>query len=665
MCGIAGILRTNDRPLPAPLVIRRMIASLGHRGPNDAGEYLDDDVQLSVVRLAIIDLKGGHQPVATGDGRIVSVYNGEIYNYHEIRRALADAGHSLPNECDSAVLPFLYEEQGVECLRALRGMFAFAVWDARERRLLLARDRLGIKPLYWAQTADYLLFASEIKAIVASGLVEAQVDRDSLDDIFSLSYPCPPRTMFRGIWDLEPAHFATVRAGTPLERTQRYWRIPFPHRGEHRREKPADLETEFREALTRKVYDHLQADVRVGTYLSGGLDSAAISALVSEVTGDPPVTFSIGFSTAEHDERDFAMKMVGELASENHSIVCDETTAERFPEMIWHTELPLQFPLALPLMQLAATARGAGFPVVLTGEGVDEMMGGYDCFRGQKMRRVFDRPGLRSLRPYFYRQLYKWLRMPDGAVEKMLEVQQRPIEAVQGEFSGVYPAWYDNWQIMDVDRDLLLSPDGRDVRAVDHAPSEYAALVREDIQALDPLDAQLAVEMETRLPAWMLLIGDRASMAHGVEARVPFLDDEIVEFVARVPPSLKMKGFTEKALLRGAMKGRLPDAIRRRQKRPFYTPLKEWFFSESAPDYVDELLSERAVRDAGLFAPEVVKKLRQDLALVPHAHLMRFQLEWVLIQVLGAQLIDHLFISNFGPAAQPVSSLFPRSLVRS
>jgi asparagine synthase (glutamine-hydrolysing) len=217
------------------------------------------------------------------------------------------------------------------------------------------------------------------------------------------------------------------------------------------------------------------------------------------------------------------------------------------------------------------------------------------------------------------------------------------------EFSGVIPAWYDTWQVMDLERDLLLAPDGRVVRPLGSAPEGFAALVREDAADLDPLDAQLALEVETRLPSWILLIGDRAAMANSVETRVPLLDHELVELVASLPPSLKMRGFTEKAALRGALRGVVPEAIRRRQKKPFYTPIQEWFFAPGAPAFVNEMLSERALRDAGLFAPEVVKKLRQDLDLVPRGHLLRLQLEWTLLQVLGTQLVHRMFVTDFDP----------------
>ena len=655
MCGFAGILRRGAHPLPDPSVLRRMVGTIEHRGPDESGEYLSDDVQLGVVRLSIIDVKEGHQPVWGCDAGVVGVYNGELYNHYDLRRELQQDRHRLQNDSDSAVLPHAYELWGSDFVRHLRGMFALAIWDVRERRLLLARDRLGIKPLYVAETPHYVLFASEIKALLASGLVPRAIDRDALDDLLSLSYPCPPRTMFAGIRELRPAHWIEARAGDGrgLREPHRYWRAPFVPRGEHRRISRRDAEAELRELLRRKVYEHLQSDVPVATYLSGGLDSSALSALVKEVTGDPPTAFSIGFESMEHDELPFANRMAAALGSRQHTVVCDRATADAYPHVLWHMELPLQFPLALPLERLSASARGQGFKVVLTGEGADELFGGYDCFRADKMRRIFDRPLLRPLRPAVYRRLYGWHGLPDGTVDKMLANQGRSDE-IKRRFGGVYPAWFDMWTTLDLDRARLLSPDGRTARPADEPPEGFLDLLPEDVDTLHPFDAVLALELESRLPSWILQIGDRASMANGVEARVPFLDHEVVEYAASLSPALKMQGFTEKALLRGAVSDLLPPEIARRQKRPFYTPLKSWFFAEGGPAYVPEVLSERAVRDAGLFDPQIVTRLRRSLHEVPDDHLLRVQHEWVLTLILGTQLMHELFIAGRGgpPAAE-------------
>jgi asparagine synthase (glutamine-hydrolysing) len=647
VCGIAGILRTGDAALPDPGALRRMVAAIGYRGPDETSEFLAPDLQLAVARLAIVDREHGGQPVHGCGGELTAVFNGEIYNHGDLRAELRARGHAIEGRCDTAVLPHLYEQHGPELVGRLSGMFAFALWDAPRRRLLLARDRLGIKPLYLARTRDYLLFGSEIKALLASGLLPREIDRDALDDLFSLSYPCPPRTMFRGVEELRPAHLLVAGAGRPAGAPRRYWRAPFVPRGEHRTVRAADAEHELRELLLRSVETHAQADTRVATFLSGGLDSSALAAAYREVTGEAPTTFSIGFTSPEHDEREYAARVAAALGAPSHVVTCGPSAALHYPDVIWHTELPLQYPLALPLTLLAAAARKEGHRVVLTGEGADELLGGYDCFRADKMRRLLDRPGLRLLRPPFYRQLYRWLGTPDGLVDHFLRAQQRSAADVESAFGGVYPPWYDVWLALGLERERLLSVGGRRPRPIEHAPEGFHHLVPEQVRALHPLDAGMALELESRLPSWILLIGDRAAMANGVEARVPLLDHELVEWMVRLHPSHKLRGFTEKAVLRGAMRGLLPESIRLRRKRPFYTPIKSWFFAERRPEYVDELLSERALSDAGLFAPAVVASLRQGLERAPDHHLVRMQLEWLLILVLGAQLLHRMFVADF------------------
>jgi asparagine synthase (glutamine-hydrolysing) len=573
-----------------------MISSIGYRGPDDSGEFL----------------------------------------HYFLRQKLLQEGHMLASQCDSEVVPHLYEEFGVELANELRGMFAFALWDGGERRLLLCRDRLGIKPLYYAVTNDFLVFSSEIKAIIASGLVEPEIDPHSLDDLFSLSYPCPPRSMFKGVYELPPAHFLTAHSGSSQLTKHRYWRSPIPHAGEHRRISRADAADELRSLLKLRVYDHMISDVPVAAYLSGGLDSSAICALFKDVFGDPPETFSISFDVKSHDELGYAQSVAGHLGSTNHVLKCDGAMARDLEAMIWHTELPLQFPLALPLM---------GFPVVLTGEGADELMGGYDCFRADKMRRLFDRPALRFVLPQIYRQLYKWHDLPDGTVSRMLE-NQRDSKRIQRSFGGILPPWYDMWTTIGVERERLLGIDGRRVRPVEEAPEGFRDLLPVDLDRLHPLDAALALEQATRLPSWILLLGDRASMAESVEARVPFLDHDVVEFFAALPPSHKMRGFREKDVLRAAVGDMLPPSITKRPKRPFYTPIREWFFASPAREFVDQYLSHHALLDAGLFDPDLVGRFRDQLKVVAPDALLRHQLEWTLLLVLSTQILHAQFVRD-------------------
>lgn len=645
MCGIVGIFRRGPRPLPQPGALRRMMSAIEHRGPDGGGEYLGESIQLGAVRLAVIDVKSGDQPVEGCRRPLKAVYNGEIYNHYALRQRMAAAGHSIANACDSALIPHLYEEFGPNFVEAIRGMFAVALWDDAQGRLLLARDRMGVKPLFFAENPDYIVFASEMKAIIASGLVEPVIDLESLDDLFSLSYPCPPRTMFKGISELLPAHILEIRRGDDRLRISRYWQCPFVPAGEHRRVTPQSAAEEFLSLLKLRVYDHLMSDVPVGAYLSGGLDSSIISALIKEVTGDAPTTFSISFADKKLDELGEARFVSSYLGSTNHSIRCDSSAGKGLERMIWHTELPLQFPLALPLIGLAGLAKSRGFPVVLTGEGADEIFGGYDCFRADKMRRVFDRPGLRLMRPAMYKGLYQWHALPDGTVQRMLDNHDRVAE-VSASFGGIYPPWYDMWTTIGVDRERLLGANSRLARPVWEAPRGFKELLPKDIDRLDSHDAGIAIEMATRLPAWILLIGDRASMANGVEARVPYLDHEVVEFVASLPPSMKLKGFREKAILRKSAAEILPKRTLNRQKQPFFTPIRSWFFADESSEIFERYLSKDALVSAGLFDPDLVASYRRQLQLTPDHILLRNQLEWTLVLVLGTQILHRQFIQD-------------------
>jgi asparagine synthase (glutamine-hydrolysing) len=579
------------------------------------------------------------------------VYNGELYDAPEHRRAL-EREHPLADVCDTTLLPHLYEEHGEAMVERMRGMFAFALWDARLRRLLLARDRLGIKPLFWARTFDYLLVASEAKAILASGLVERAIDRDALDDLFSLSYPCPPRTMFRGVEELRPAHRMTAGPGR-VDAPQRWWRAPFPPRGEHREGSGREHAHALREVLGDAVRTHLVSDVPLAARVSGGLDSSAIAALAREATGRAPSAFSIGFADPRYDESPHARAVAARLGSELHAIHADAGAAARLRELVWHLELPQLVPGALGGLLLAEQERAAHVPVVLTGDGADELLGGYDVFRAARGRRLFERAWARPLASLALRAAGRATHQPAGMVDWMLATRLPPAD-VSARFHGVYPPWFDVWRLLDVERAALLSADGRHVRPVEEPPEGFAALVHPDVASLDPLDAELALELETRLPSWILVISDRTAMAHGVEARVPFLDHPVVALAASLPPRAKMSGLREKAVLRRAVQDLLPRSVVSRRKQPFLMPTREWFFEAGAPDLVSQALSPEAVKTAGLFEPAVVARLRAALERSPDHHLDRIRLEMLMMLIVGSQLLHELFVA----AATPLTPRF-------
>ncbi|HEY1695748.1 MAG TPA: asparagine synthase (glutamine-hydrolyzing) [Polyangiaceae bacterium] len=645
MCGIAAIVRLGERPLPGPDVLRRMLAAIAHRGPDGEGTFQDDDVALGAVRLAIVDPRGGRQPAAgCPSSRVTCVYNGELYDAAEVRAALRDRGHALPDACDTSLLPHLYEEHGEAMVERMRGMFAFALWDGGRRTLLLGRDRLGIKPLFWARTPDYLLVASEAKAILATGLVPAAIDRDALDDVFSLQYPCPPRTMFRGVFELRPAHTLLVHARGRVEPPRRWWRAPFPPRGEHRRGSPRALAEALRETLADAVDRHMVADVPVGARLSGGLDSSAVAALARR-GGRALTTFSIVFDDPQFDEREHAREVARHLDARGLEALADARMAERLPAMIEALEMPQPMPVAAGGLLLAERERAEGFPVVLTGEGADEILGGYDVFVAARGRRMFESsPWMRPMRGSLYATAERTMGQPAG-IGRFLAAGAAHDAAVTRSFHGIRPAWFDVWRMIDLRRDALLGVGGRRPRPVDEAPAGFRDLVRDDLAGMDPLDADLALELDTRLPSWILVIGDRTAMAHGVEMRVPFLDHRVVELVASLPPDAKMARFREKAVLRDAVEDLLPRRIVSRRKQPFMTPVRDWFFAPGAPAWVATELGRDALHDAGLFDPDAVAALRAGLDATPDRSLERIRHELVLMLVLGAQLLHRRFVA--------------------
>jgi asparagine synthase (glutamine-hydrolysing) len=643
VCGIVGFVRLGERPLPPRAVLERMRASIAHRGPDEHGALQDVWAGLGASRLSIRDPFGGHQPARGCRGDVAVVYNGELYDHEPVRQALLVRGHMIPDHSDTTLLPHLWEEHGAGLVEHLTGMFALAVWDPRARKLLLARDRLGIKPLYYSVTPDYLVFASEVKAIFASGLVVPAIDRRSVDDLFSLTYPCPPRTMFEHVVELRPGHVLEVEAGRAAPEPRRWWRVQHPRRGEHAEGSRRSHAHVLRDALGHAVKQHLVSDVPVGVYLSGGLDSSAIAALAAEQSHRGSLrAFTLGFQDRRFDERAHAKVMSRALRAETTLLELEPSDADLYPDVVRHLELPLHVPGAIGGLVLAKAAREANVPVILTGDGADELFGGYDCFRGDKLRRLFDRPGLRPVLPLLWRTLYRWTGLPKGALEWLLEQQRRPHAQITETYRGLRPPWLETWSVF-LDRERLLARD-RDVRPVHVPPPELLALVPDDAEHLDPLDAQLAFELETRLPSWILVISDRASMAHGVEVRVPFLDHRIVELTAQLPPSEKMHGLTEKAALRSAMRGLLPRSIRTRKKRPFVTPVRAWFFGAEPRPWVERALSPERVEEAGVFVPSVVAELRERLARAEPGHFEEVRLELTLMLVLGVQLLDELFV---------------------
>jgi asparagine synthase (glutamine-hydrolysing) len=593
VCGIAGVAWSDPGRPPARELIGRMAASLRHRGPDSQGIHAAPGVGLGVQRLAIVDLATGDQPIASEDGAVVVVCNGEIYNHVELRARLRARGHRFRTASDVEVIVHLYEDEGVDGVARLRGMFALALWDARRRRLWLARDRLGIKPLHYAETADGLYFASEQKALLAGGVPPGPLDAQALDDVLLFGFARDPATMFAGIRRLPPGHWLVHEGGRTLIRP--YWRLDeVLSREPGHGTRPEAWAERLRAKLDETVALHLRADAPVGAWLSGGLDSSAIAALARRLGGPLP-TFTLAFEAAGLDETR-GQRLLAEIPGwelPNERARCEARSLERYPDVMWHVEAPAAYTADLPRFLLAeASARHV--KVVLTGEGADEVFGGYAWHKADRLLRPvsFVPAGLRRLLLLGPAGPRRWpwssrLVLGPGTVD--LPRYARMAGPLGGE-----------------DRRALLSPD---VRAA------LRAAGREDVEpAGDPstpgarFRAIQYHDLRTRLPGYMTPSLDGTTMAFGLEARVPFLDHELIELATQIPPRLQLRRLREKDVLRRAMATTLPPAVAWRRKRGLRAPVGAWLRGP-LPAFARALLAPERLRADGYFDPEAVQAL--------------------------------------------------------
>jgi asparagine synthase (glutamine-hydrolysing) len=617
-----------------------MVAAIRHRGPDEHGFHIEDGIALGHARLSIIDLSSGQQPMANEDGTVWVTFNGEIFNYIELQQELLARGHTLRTSSDTEVIVHLYEDRGPACVEAFNGDFAFALWDKKRDRLVLARDRMGVRPVYYTINRGVLAFASEVKALFQVPGVRAELDPVAIDQCFTFWFPLAPRTPFKGIHELPPGHVLVSEGGritvTP------YWQLDYPDADEQRSRTAYDereLADELRDLLIDATRIRLRADVPVGAYLSGGLDSSAITALIKGFSNSRLRTFSVGFETAEFDETRYQQEVVRALGTEHESVLCTrEDIGQMFPDVIRHTERPIIRTAPAPLFRLSGLVRNSDFKVVLTGEGADEVLGGYDIFKEDKVRRFWARQPRSPHRPKLLRRLYPYLSGIQGQSQAYLEAFFRVgLDQPNDPFFSHRPRWESTSKIKVFYSSDFVTSLG-DYNAVDdfrnHLPSRYSSW--------HPLSRAQYLEAAHLLPGYILSAqGDRMGMAHAVEGRFPFLDHRVVEFAARLPTRLRVKGLTEKYLLRKSMEGHLPDVIAHRPKQPYRAPDSECFFGETAPDYVEELLSPTVVARTGYFDPisvgKLVRKCRDHTATSLRDNM-------ALVGVLSVQLLDHLFV---------------------
>ena len=638
MCGIAGTLHLDGAPADAE-GLKRMVRALKHRGPDEAGVLVSGAVGLGHARLSIIDIDNGVQPMSGADGRLWITFNGEIFNYVELRQHLVARGHRFATRSDTEVLLHLYQEYGQDCVHHLNGQWAFAIWDAGQRRLFLSRDRLGVRPLFYTTAGSRFMFASEIKALFTSPRVGRAIDVEALDQLFTFWTPIPPRTFFAGVKQLPPGHSLTVCGGQLT--TTCYWQLDYSESVQTDEEQASDR---LLELLCDATRIRLRADVPVGAYLSGGLDSTIIAALVARCTPDPPRTFSIAFEDRELDEGPYQREVAAYLNADHDEVRCrNADIGQVFPDVIWHAEQPVLRTAPAPLFLLSDRVRERGYKVVLTGEGADEIFGGYDVFKEAKIRRFMNIYPQSRFRHLLLRRLYPYIpalqAQPDAYLASFFRTG--PGNAGTPFFSHL-PRWNLTSQLKRFySGPLRARMGGYDARADlwSRLPRKYG----------DWDDFARAQYLETAylMPGYILASqGDRMAMGHGVEQRFPFLDHRIVEFGASLSPRLKMKVLDEKYILKRAARGLIPESVRRRPKQPYRAPDCRSFFSETgrSPDYVQALLAPKRIREDGLFDPAAVTGL---VTKVRAGRAGGVRDNMALVGILSTQLVVDQFIRSF------------------
>ena len=562
MCGICGIVNVIESDPVDRAVIERMTEALARRGPDDAGYFVEGRVGLGHRRLSIIDLSGGRQPIFNEDRSAAIIFNGEIYNHRALASVLRTAGHTFKTRSDTETILHAYEEYGDDCVQQLRGMFGFAIWDRRKRRLLLARDRLGVKPVYYYRNGRFLAFASEIKSLLEIASIPREVDPEALDMYLSLRYVPGPRTMFKNIYRLQPGHILV--ADDNGVRITKYWDIDYPNPELH---SPQYLLERFRELLEESVRLRLLSEVPLGVFLSGGLDSSAILATMSRIAGGDRVkTFSVGYeaSSAEEEaanEFEYARLATDVFASEHHEYRLDARNfAEFVPDLVRYLDEPLADPSCIPLYFISKLAR-EHITVVLSGEGADEILAGYGIYgRMLTLDRLCGGSGaLGRLAPWIARLT------PSEKLRHYVRMCGQPLKT---RYRGVSRGFSAEGKLRLVGGDRMTQSEQRLQEIFD---GHFRA-----VEKASPLDQMLYVDAKVWLPDDLLLKADKMTMANGLELRVPFLDHQLVEFAATLPNALKIRGKGGKTLLRSAMRRVLPDAIIDRPKKGFPIPIGSW-----------------------------------------------------------------------------------------
>ena len=639
MCGIAGIYNYHSPKEPSSeRNVKNMLSLIKHRGPDESGVFLDNNIGIGSVRLSIIDLASGQQPMADQSGRYWIVYNGEIFNYTELRSDLIKKGIQFKTTSDTEVVVQLYALYGPDCLNHFNGQFAFCIWDKKEKEIFLARDRVGIRPLfYWFQNNSFA-FCSEIKGLFALDQIERTIDTESIAQIFNFWTTLSPKTPFKNIFELQPGHYMHLNSnGIQIKK---YWSLDFSHSENPVNNKISDSIEELDELLADAVKIRLRADVPVGAYLSGGLDSSVTTSYIKKINPDILNTFSIGFSDKAYDESDYQFEAAKYFNTNHIAFSCTaEEIGESFAETIWHTEFPILRTSPIPMFLLSKKVRENNIKVVITGEGADEFFGGYNIFKEAKIRRFWASQPDSKIRPGLLTKLYPYIPLMKNSPELSLKMFfGYKLTETENPFYSHLLRWNNTSRLKSFLSDDIITSSGNNF--VDNIYNTLPV----GFENWSTLAKAQYLEATIFMSGYLLSSqGDRMAMGNSVEGRYPFLDYRIIEFSSKLPDRYKLNGLNEKFILKKLSAGKIPDSITQRSKQAYRAPISTGLYSQKTSNYVLDILSDESVRSFGIFNSE---KIKVFLAKIERQQTISEMDQMALVGIISTQILNKLFIKD-------------------
>ena len=642
MCGIAGLFNFDSQKPVELETIKKMVAALNHRGPDECGFLTDRNFGMGMSRLSIIDLSSGSQPLHNEDKTKWIVFNGEIFNYLELRETLLEKGHHFKTHSDTEVILHSYEEYGLDFIHYLNGQFAISIWDTVKKELVIARDRVGIRPLFYSTSkGNTIAFGSEMKAIFSGGLVTPEIDEKGISEIFTFWVNIPPASSFKNIYELPAGHFLICnKNGIKIKN---YWSLDYPENGKFYNKSVGEVKEELSALIDNAANLRLRADVPVAAYLSGGIDSSIITALVKKYHNNNLITFSVTFKDAGYDERFFQQKMVEHIDTDHRMIEVDNhDIANDFINVIWYAEKPMMRTAPAPLFALSKLVRNNNIKVVLTGEGADEIFGGYNIFKEDKVRRFWAKQPDSKIRPLLLSRLYPYILKSQNSLNPFWQsFFKQGLEDTDNPYYSHKIRWTNTSKTR-----LFFN---ERIRNQFSNNGNYPALenyLNPDMGNWHSLNQAQYLETSLFMTGYLLSSqGDRMMMGNSVEGRFPYLDHRVIEYANQLPPEMKLHVLNEKYILKETFRDLLPEMIVNRPKQPYRAPIGQTFLGTDSPELIRELLTEKKLKSSGYFNPDTCGKLIKQMQ-GPGKNISAKD-DMALAALISVQLLQHHFIENF------------------